>query len=305
MTTPIEKPCDFGHFLRLNREAKGKTLEDISAITKIPVNRLRHLEEENLADLPPLVFLKGFVRAYAATVDADVDDALQRLDSCCAMAEADQPVPVEDMPKSASFFPRLLWTLVILAVLIILTLFVAKQFNTSDSPAPQGDSGSALSTELSAERPAERPGAVPEETQGTESTVGPDREDLPPGPEQPAIHELPEDIQPALSTPEPGTDETSAPDEASPPAAVPSVQTAEQVLQIEAIEPTWLTVSADDASPAEMTLKVGEKVTIKAVHHFKLLIGNAGGIVLTLNGQLIGVPGESKQVINLRLPRRP
>jgi hypothetical protein len=35
---------------------------------------------------------------------------------------------------------------------------------------------------------------------------------------------------------------------------------------------------------------------------FNLLIGNAGGISVQLNGQPVPVPGGSGQVVNLQLP---
>jgi hypothetical protein len=73
-------------------------------------------------------------------------------------------------------------------------------------------------------------------------------------------------------------------------------------LLIHAFEPTWLTVGADDDPVVEMSLKPDEVVRFKASDHFKLFIGNAGGIFLTLNDQYIGVPGDSGQVLNLRLP---
>ena len=55
------------------RRKLGLSLDDISTRTKISVERLSAVETADVALLPPFVYLKGFVRAYAAEVRLDPD----------------------------------------------------------------------------------------------------------------------------------------------------------------------------------------------------------------------------------------
>ena len=55
------------------RHKLGLSLDDISTRTKVSVDRLRAIEELDLEGLPSLVYLKGFVRAYAAEVGLHAD----------------------------------------------------------------------------------------------------------------------------------------------------------------------------------------------------------------------------------------
>ena len=74
------------------------------------------------------------------------------------------------------------------------------------------------------------------------------------------------------------------------------------LLNIDTVEKTWLKVIIDDQAPKEYTLEAGEKITLKAASKFTLLIGNATGVELRLNGKPVKVAGESGQVIAVELP---
>jgi cytoskeletal protein RodZ len=75
------KPNDFGASLRVAREGRGLTLQDISEVTKISIGVLQALEQNDIARLPGSVYNRSFVRTYArevgldpaATVDAFLD----------------------------------------------------------------------------------------------------------------------------------------------------------------------------------------------------------------------------------------
>jgi len=76
----------------------------------------------------------------------------------------------------------------------------------------------------------------------------------------------------------------------------------EHVLEISAIDTTWLLVNIDDTASKDMLLKEGETVKLSAKQGFSLKIGNAGGTKLIFDGKDIGSLGEKGQVINLNLP---
>ncbi|MBI3666845.1 MAG: helix-turn-helix domain-containing protein, partial [Acidobacteria bacterium] len=56
---------DFGENLRQERLARGVSLEDISAYTKISVRLLQAVEDEDFDRLPGGIFNINFVRQYA------------------------------------------------------------------------------------------------------------------------------------------------------------------------------------------------------------------------------------------------
>jgi cytoskeleton protein RodZ len=60
-----------GARLRRARLRRGLDLEEIAIRTKINSNYLDFLEEERFADLPPRVYVRGFVMAFAACVGLD------------------------------------------------------------------------------------------------------------------------------------------------------------------------------------------------------------------------------------------
>lgn len=68
----IQTATEFsGAFLRRIRESQGIELTDISARTKISLAHLRAIEEEQYADLPAVVYVRGFVREIAKLLRLD------------------------------------------------------------------------------------------------------------------------------------------------------------------------------------------------------------------------------------------
>ena len=63
----------FGEKLKLEREKRNVTLEQISVSTKIGTRMLRALEEDKFSELPGGIFNKGFVRAYSRVLGLDED----------------------------------------------------------------------------------------------------------------------------------------------------------------------------------------------------------------------------------------
>ena len=62
-----------GKGIRMIRMAATLTLEEIYRKTNVPKRALENIEEERFESLPDLVYLKGFLRAFAQTLNADAD----------------------------------------------------------------------------------------------------------------------------------------------------------------------------------------------------------------------------------------
>jgi len=61
-----------GKYLRAVREFKGITLQDIAERTKIQTTYLKYLEEDKFGELPPAVYVEGFVNQVARLMKLDV-----------------------------------------------------------------------------------------------------------------------------------------------------------------------------------------------------------------------------------------
>ena len=67
-----------GAELRGARRQHGLSLDELSAPTKISVERLKAIEDEDVDELPPLVYLRRLVHTYAAEVGLDPSETFKR-----------------------------------------------------------------------------------------------------------------------------------------------------------------------------------------------------------------------------------
>jgi len=68
----------FGEDLRMERLARGISLEHITAVTKISQHHLVALEQDRFRSLPGGILSKGIVRGYAAALGLDQHDWTER-----------------------------------------------------------------------------------------------------------------------------------------------------------------------------------------------------------------------------------
>jgi cytoskeleton protein RodZ len=72
----VEATDDFGLGLRTAREAAGRTLREVADVTKLGVRVLEALERNQLDRLPPGIFRRSVVRAYAKEIGLDPEATL-------------------------------------------------------------------------------------------------------------------------------------------------------------------------------------------------------------------------------------
>jgi cytoskeletal protein RodZ len=61
----------FGTHLKVERQSRGISLEELSDATKIRLAYLEALENEDVTHLPPPTFTKGFIRSYCRHIRID------------------------------------------------------------------------------------------------------------------------------------------------------------------------------------------------------------------------------------------
>jgi cytoskeletal protein RodZ len=108
----------FGRYLKSKRLEKGISLKMVSGETRIGLDTLAHIEDEDVEKLPAEVFTKGFLRAYAKAVGADGDEAVHRyLAELRGFREAEEFEA--DLSKTATrFWPRLILGLIVFGCII-------------------------------------------------------------------------------------------------------------------------------------------------------------------------------------------
>ncbi|HET7375362.1 MAG TPA: helix-turn-helix domain-containing protein [Anaerolineae bacterium] len=90
---------DLGSQLRLAREAKGLTLEQVFKATRIKATYLEALESNRIDALPGLTQARGFVRSYANYLGLNGEALASTLDTGNLMASTLPPAPVESATR--------------------------------------------------------------------------------------------------------------------------------------------------------------------------------------------------------------
>ncbi len=150
-------PVGVGAQLRAAREARGLSLEQVAAETRIPQRHLVAIEVGDLAKLPGRTYAVGFTRTYAKMLGLDQDEA-------AAKVRAELDAHNEEGYRPASFEPgdparvpsRALGWFAAFAVLVLLAgvfFFFRTMF------APAGELPSLLDQQKKASAPAMRKGA--------------------------------------------------------------------------------------------------------------------------------------------------
>jgi cytoskeleton protein RodZ len=134
-----------GEKLRLEREARGIALRDISEQTRISMRYLEAIESDDYKRLPGGIFNRSFIRAYAKFIGYDENDAIE--DYARTMRERGE-ADDDDTPKSfhslvytddaanqkRSPLMTLLLAIIILAILSAAVYFGLRFYNRSQRP---------------------------------------------------------------------------------------------------------------------------------------------------------------------------
>lgn len=303
----------FGALLKDEREKKGLSHEQVSQITRLRRHILEALENEDWRNLPPSVFVKGFIRSYAKALGLDEKKFLDLYERNAPL-ETESPTPIIEPRKSKR---GLFFILVLLLGVIGITLYLwneapspenaPSQLKTEKTPShmelekapsqvepekpPLPLESKKAATLIKKESPPEIQVTPGEKEQlsasGTEEpTVGLEKVDKPallPTQEQPVKPPVDEDLVVA-STTEP-----------------PSV-TDWLVLKGTVNARTWIRLHIDDQEPKEYIFQPGARPQWKAREGFYILIGNAAGIEFEFKGKKIENLGTLGQVVSLKIP---
>jgi len=76
-------PRPLGEQLKALREARGLTLDEVSAATNVQAETLKAIEADTIITKEPATYARGFVRIYAEYLEADLDRVMEDFDRLC------------------------------------------------------------------------------------------------------------------------------------------------------------------------------------------------------------------------------
>jgi len=124
-----------GAELKKEREARGISLADIAASTKIGRRYLEALEEDRLKDLQGSFFTKGTIRAYAKALGLDDQDVLRRYAEAGVFGRTEEPRILRAVAGPSRLRAIVFAVLAIIAV-IILTIVISAVLKPKSAPTP-------------------------------------------------------------------------------------------------------------------------------------------------------------------------
>ena len=161
--TEADDVVTVGQRLREAREAKGLSIEDIAASTRIPTRHLSSLENSDWEKLPAATYSIGFAKNYAGAVGLDRNEIGEALRTEMGGSPRTQTIypevyeaadPARTMPKGLVF-----GALALLALVVIGLTWMNSRSMTADETAPPTENVAAADTNIAAPAAAPAPAA--------------------------------------------------------------------------------------------------------------------------------------------------
>jgi cytoskeleton protein RodZ len=252
-----------GDTLRRERLRRGLKLEQVAAQTKIGSHLLRAIEENRFDRLPGGLFTRSFLRQYTHVLDLNEDDII------ASLKQFEEPtIPVPEPPRRYKpahlpHMPTIAW-------------FVVVMFGCGAIYAMwENVRRSLVETDVTAQRRVEHGGrdvSNRKATRAAQTTPYPEGRKA-------------EDVSPARD------------------AGKLDIASGEAVMHVmfAASEPVWLAVKSDGIDAYSGTLQGQESKEFDASTKMTILVGNAGGLAVSVNGKPVALTGAHGKVRSLVL----
>ncbi len=315
-TTPEVK--GFGAMLREARESLGISIGDVSSRTRLSVDQIRAIEEEDLERLPEPVYVRAFLRAYAKAIGIDYEPVVNDYVTRCggggvripehAPEEAFREVAYYDTPRPSR------WKFVgLLALIVVVTLGIWGVYSGTFARLMEADGTEAAKVENGVSEVAPNVAPAPEAPKTTAPVEVADASK----PEASAAQTLasaPEAEQTAPQTPLPAAPAeesvsvSAAPAQPAAPVEVPAAaveaaaQTAETVpaetyaAEFHTSASCWVHVIAPDGQNLiAREMKPGETQSVALPAGTRVTVGNPPALILTLDGHPYDLGGVTQR----------
>jgi cytoskeleton protein RodZ len=290
---------ELGHILREAREARGLTLPQAQAKTRINLRFLEALENGEYNALPTAVHVRGYLRNYARFLNLDPEPLLERYEAAQSRPAAAPPAPAangagaqspiptrEDQPffvpaslqlgggverDSGSAMRWIIIAALIVAIFLVANRFIPLLTNGQDGTQALTESGMGFLAGLFSDDEADDAEAAV----SFEDPIEPD------------------DGRDIINTGANFTPMQPEPTPQSLPATLETIQ-----LRLEVTERAWMRVTIDGQVAFEGLARRGEgPFEWEARQEARFLTGNGAGIYVTINGIELGRLGERGAVV--------
>ena len=285
----------FGEKLKAAREERGVTLDAISAKTRVSARLLGALESERFDLLPGGVFNVSFLRQYCRAVGLDEEEIVAEFNELAKPPELEVTEQTEapnervlmqergaTLAENVTDYLRRYGRVTAAGVAVVFVVAVLSWFYPGGSDA-DAEPDAASSTVAPPLAPVEDAAAVPAaDVPGPASThTGAESELAPP---------LLAGASGGL-----GSDTNAG---ATNDAALPSASDPAKPLHVEIsiTAKVWVQAVADGVRLFEDILEPGATRSIQASDSVRLVVGNAAGVTVALNGKVLPPIGPSGQV---------
>ena len=302
-----------GESLRQERIRQGLSIGDVNRKIKLSREILEAMEEGRMEELPQPVYVRGFIRSYAAMLNmetsklgADPSDICPEADAGTSVKEClQQPagavVSISGERKQNNLAAVLILMAVLAAIAVMAWYAVSSNGPGPDTPVAEsqdtGDTG----------QDADQAGDSQEETAVAASTQESDPTQLEDdGQEegQPASDPAEQEVADAAEG-----DAALAGEDGEPLAQEGVDQAFTQYaeggpyrLVVQADEDCWMGYTVDGEGPRESTLFAGDIQTFEFTENLTIKLGNPGGVRLTYNGAPYEFAFQAERPTTLALP---
>jgi cytoskeletal protein RodZ len=260
-----------GSRLRFAREAKGMTVSELSAKVRVREVLIKHIEKDEFEKVGADVYVRGHIRAMAQSLDLNPDE-LMALYPASGVGDSpfDQPVLAPETE-----------------ILEVASVVAVQQNNSSQFSgsffkplenirARSGTNWSLLMASTLGVITLIAIGSVVVSTFNSPTNVVAEETVSPTPTPSPAATKEAEDL--TANVPEPGVD---------------------VLLKAEGNSSWVRATDVNDVELFEGIIREGQEQRVGSVEGVKLLLGNAGAITLTVNGQVLGKAGGNGEVVRV------
>jgi len=276
--------------LRYLRAAQGLSLDDISRATKISVKNLEAMENSDFHLLPPPVYTRAYFKSYAGLLGADEKKIADRYEKSLAVSVHAGEEDIEDVPESGSYFSKkMIVNASLVLVLCVVGYIVYSYYNfqvtdvSLDVPLPMTSHRSPPVADLKNSNAPENPiTGVPDDL-GKKAEI------------KLSQTEVLQASGVSVSTTVSEKKEPTKVEQVNPAVVKPGH------LVIIAREKTWLRIKEDQKNAYQLLMQPGERIERSALQ-YDIDIGNAGGVSIQYQGNIMKTLGISGEVVHLHLP---
>ncbi len=295
-----DKASSLGVWLRERREELDISLEQAEEETRIRARYLAALEAEEFEELPGPVVGRGFLRNYAAYLELDPQVAADRYSALVAPPQPESvavndPTPFTTGPfrpvslhEMANVRSNRGWLIAVVVVILILALailiwqgypFLSKWFD-SRAVGLSGSTATQLPTKVAL--------ATATRTKVPTATFAPPTA---------TMTEAAPLITSTVGTPtlEPTPTLTFTPSPSPSPSAV--IYTG-IFMELVFTDTSWIQVTVDGVRQFQGELEADTYRSWYGERRIALILGNAGAVIVTVNGQVIGTLGATDEVVD-------